>query len=82
MKMRGQALNVNDSSFIQTINLDAPSGEVDVIMKREPNKVYTYKPTNKGLSAIMSASKNGKSMGEAYNKHLRGRELHRLIYNG
>lgn len=67
------------SSFIQSMVVN-PDNTVSVVMNRNPNTTYTYRPTSKGLSAVRSALKNGTSLGEVYNTQLRGREVSRTIF--
>lgn len=67
------------SSFIKTININEDN-TVEVVMTKNPKTVYKYKPTLKGLSSLRSTLKRGESLGGAYNKHLRGREISRTIF--
>lgn len=67
------------SSFIQSMVVN-PDNTVSVVMNRNPKTTYTYKPTQKGLSAVRGALKRGTGLGEVYNAQLRGREVSRTIY--
>lgn len=67
------------SSFINSMTIN-PDNTVNVVMNRNPKTTYTYKPTQKGLSAVRSALKRGTGLGEVYNSQLRGREVSRTIY--
>ena len=67
------------SSFIKSMIVNEDS-TVSVIMTRYPKTVYTYKPNKKALRSIQSTLKNGTSMGQAFNEHLKGREISKTIF--
>lgn len=69
-----------DSSFIQSV-IVTPDKEVKVIMAANPNVVYAYKPTLRGLERFQSAIRNKRSVGAAFNRYLSDREVYRTIYN-
>ena len=70
--------NRKASSFIESMIVDGD--KVNVVMSKYPKTVYTYKPTPTGLKAVKNAQDKGGSLGEAYNRHLKGREIFRVIY--
>lgn len=69
-----------DSSFIKSV-IVTPDNEVKVIMASNPNVIYAYKPTQRGLERFQSAMKNKRSVGAAFNRYLSDREVYRTIYN-
>ncbi|NCW34247.1 MAG: efflux RND transporter periplasmic adaptor subunit, partial [Betaproteobacteria bacterium] len=70
--------NKSGSSFISSLNV--VNDTVDVVMKRNPKIVYTYKPTKIGLTKVRQVLRNGDSLGAVYNECLKGREVKRTIY--
>lgn len=70
--------NKSGSSFISSLNV--VNDTVDVVMKRNPKIVYTYKPTKVGLTKVRQVIRNGDSLGAVYNECLKGREVKRTIY--
>jgi len=66
------------SSFIAKLIID--SDLVNVVMSRNPKIVYSYKLKKSGLSAISKVIASGGSLGEAYNKYIKGNEVSRTIY--
>ena len=65
--------NRKASSFIESMIIDGD--KVNVVMSKYPKTVYTYKPTPTGLKAVKNALDKGGSLGEAYNRHVKGREI-------
>ena len=74
----GQQILVN-SDWINSIVFNEDN-TVGLITKKYPNTVYAYKPTAKGLRSVLSTVRNSGSLGVAYNKHLRNREIYRVIF--
>lgn len=68
----------NASSFIESMIVDGD--RVNVVMSKYPKTVYTYKPTASGLKAVKQVIASKGSLGEAYNKYVKGREISRTIY--
>jgi hypothetical protein len=66
------------SSFIKSLKIEG--AQVNVVMDRSPNTVYTYKPTQDGLNEVKKVLTQGGSLGTVYNKHLRGKEVSRTIF--
>lgn len=75
-----QKLSTNGSTMIRTLIVN-PDNTVKVVMKSNPKTEYVYAPSIQGLTALKQASINGKSVGEAYHRHLKGKELWRITYN-
>jgi hypothetical protein len=76
----GTHIKVN-SSWIQTIVFNEDN-TVGIVTKKAPNVLYAYKPTAKGLNSVLAAVRNNNSLGGAYNKHLRNRELYHVVFKG
>lgn len=49
-------------------------------MTSNPKIVYTYQPTRAGLVAVNEAIAKNKGLGEAFNDHLKNKEISRTIY--
>lgn len=75
-----QVLNTQSSSFIQSLVVNPTEKTAEVVMARNPKTVYVYSLTVKGLQGLQRAEKNGKSMGAAFNKWVRDREVCRTVY--
>ncbi len=67
------------SSFIKSMKINGDV--VEVVIEKYPNTVYGYKPSSKEMQKVKDALKNQTSLGQVYNKILRGREVYRTIYN-
>jgi hypothetical protein len=66
------------SSFIKSLKIEGTI--VNVVMNRNPNTSYCYKPTPQGLIEVKKILTQGGSLGVAYNQFLRGTEVSRTIY--
>jgi hypothetical protein len=75
----GHQIAVNNSEWINSIVFNEDN-TVGLVMKKYPNTIYAYKPTAKGLRSVLSAVRNGASLGSSFNKHLRDREIYRVVF--
>jgi len=71
-------ITIRNSSFIQDMNIRGDF--VDVIMTNNPKITYTYKLAESKIKSVEKGIRENQSLGNLYNKYVKGQEFSRTIY--